>query len=268
MRAKIRFLTISSLIAASALLISGALVPAAFADTGGVSASPSVASPNTTISVISAATLGEATPAGYSDIPVFIAVLTPSGTMYGCISDSSACKLLGFTASSSGTYQCTIPFGGAASTLSVLTTGGVTAAASDCSGSNSGTWTGMSSSLCGGTFPAGVTCTGITGFNDLVAGCSTPPYGVGFGTLSPSTGDTSEVGTYQVVVCWGFVTQSAASVGPVTTFVASTTTFQISPPAGVPEFPLGTFAVLLIALPLLVLARAKFSAPRGPVALA
>jgi len=240
------------------LLLLGPLLPIASANTGGVSAIPGLSPPNTTVSIQIPVTVSLPTPSGYYNTPFFVAVLTPSGFTFGCISSSSACDLVGFTASSPGTYQCDIPFGGAVSSLSVSTSGGVSAF--DCSGSNSGTWTGMSSTLCGGVSPEGANCVGIAGFNDLVAGCTGgSSYFIGFGNpnVGGTQGDTSQVGTYHVVVCWYFATQSA-SAGPMFPAAAYTTTFQIAPTAaGVPQFPFGLVLVIAIVLPLLLIVRAR-----------
>ena len=137
------------------------------------------------------------------------------------------------------------------------TTGGV-AALGDCTGSDAGTWTGMSSTLCCGTIPEGANCVGITGFNDLVTGCNTSPsYDIGFGVpnLTPFAGDTSQSGTYNVVVCWQFATQDPNGGAPTFTSVAGTPTFQITPSTGVPEFPLGLMALFAVAVPVLLLVR-------------
>jgi len=257
---------------ASTLLLLGTFLPAAFADTGGISASPSVAPPNTTISLMSSATITGATAAGYYDSIFFIAVLTPSGFIYGCIGGSSTCGQLDFTSSSSGgTYQCKVPFGGSVATDSLSTTGGVSnyIGCPESGADDSTAWTGISSNLCSGT--SGIytnICSGASGFADLVSTCSNANVGgfIGFGdgSLSPSNGDTSQTGTYSIIVCWNFVTVVNEVV--IGSQVPSTGTFQISPSSGVPEFPLGTLALLAIALPVLVLVRAKFSASRKSVA--
>jgi len=244
----------ASLIAAALLPVLALLSPVTFANSGGVSATPSVAPANTSVSIGLSASVTLPTPSGYVNIPSFVAVETPSGYIYGCISDSSACDLEGFTASSPGTYQCSIPFGGAASTLSGTTTGGVSAPG-DCTGSNSGTWTGMSSTLCGGVAPDGANCVGATGFKDLVSGCTAgSSYWIGFGIPNPppSDGDTSQAGTYHVVVCWNFVTQNPSGGLPVFSSAATTTTFKITA-TSVPEFPLGFAFLLAITAPLLLL---------------
>ena len=236
------------------------LAPAAVANTGGVSASPPLSVPNTAISIQVSATATLPTPSGYYNIPFFVAVLTPSGYIYGCISSSSACDLAGFSASGPGTYQCAIPFGGAASSLVLTTSGGVSAF--DCSGSNSGTWTGMSSTLCGGVAPSGANCVGTTGFNDLVTGCTgASSYFIGFGIPNPppSAGDTSAPGTYSVIVCWNFATQNPNGGPAVFSSAASTTTFQISPSLGVPEFPMGLGFLLAVMIPVLLFVRSKVS---------
>jgi hypothetical protein len=238
------------------LLTLGPLIPVAFANTGGVTATPSIALTDTSISITLLATVTQPTPSGYSNIPFFVAVETPSGYTFGCISSSSACDLLGFTASDPGTYQCIIPFGGAPSTLSGTVSGGVSAPG-DCSGSNSGTWTGMSSTLCGGTSPEGANCVGATGFSDLVSGCTGgSSYFIGFGVPNPppSDGDTSQVGTYHVVVCWNFATQEASGGPPVFSQAATTTTFQITA-TSVPEFPLGLAFLLALFVPALLVIR-------------
>ena len=250
----------ASCIVGLVLLISGSFIPVAFANTGGVSASPPVSAPNTTVSIQISATATLPAPSGFSNVPFFVAVLTPSGYIFGCISDSSACNIMGFSASGPGTYQCTIPFGGAASSLALVTSGGVSA--SDCSGSDSGTWTGMSSTLCGGVAPEGANCVGTAGFNDLVTGCtSASTYFIGFGIPNPppSTGDTSAPGTYSVVVCWNFATQDPTVGGPVFSSAASTTTFQISPSLGVPQFPMGLGLLLAVMVSVLLFVRPKSS---------
>ena len=244
-----------------ALLSSAPLLTAALADSGMTTASPSVAPPNTTISIINNATVSGPTPGGYYDQIFFIAVLTPSGTIYGCISDSSACNLEGFIATSPGTYQCSVPFGGTTESLSSSGTGGVSPLGTECSGSDAGTWTGMSSTLCGGVAPTGATCVGMSGFNDLVNGCGDSSYFIGFGSLTPSSGDTSQVGTYDVVTCWAFFTSTPAT-GTVAKGVASTASFQIESQEGVPQFPIGISALFAIALPVLLLARMKLRSPR------
>ena len=247
------------------MLALGTLLPAAFSDSGGVSPSVSTAPPNSTINLIAQATITAPTAPGYYDQIFFIAVLTPDGTMYGCISGSSACNLIGFTSTGAGTYQCTVPFGGSAASLSSVATGDVVTYG-DCSGSNAGTWTGMSSTLCGGTAPTGANCAGTTGFNELVAGCGgSSVYYIGFGIPepSPSSGDTSQVGTYKVVVCWEFVTVNPASAGDVFSSLASTTSFQITPTSGVPQFPiapLSSLVLVAILLPALLIISRKFRA--------
>lgn len=243
------------------MLAVGPFLPVTFANTGGVSASPNIAAPNSTINIQTSATVTLPTPTGYYNSIFFIAVLTPSGTTYGCIGGSSACDLVGFSATGPGTYSCGVPFGGATSSLSVATTGGVTAPG-DCTGSDAGTWTGMSSTLCGGVAPEGANCVGVTGFNDLVTGCDgSTSYFIGFGVpnLTPFAGDSSQSGTYNVVVCWQFATQDPNGGAPTFTSVASTTTFQITPSTGVPEFPLGLVALLAVAVPLMLLVKAKSS---------
>jgi len=118
----------------------------------------------------------------------------------------------------------------------------------------------MSSTLCGGVAPEGANCVGAAGFSDLVSGCTSgSSYFVGFGIPNPppSVGDTSQVGTYNVVVCWNFATQDPNGGPPIFSQAATTTTFQITG-TSVPEFPLGLFALLAIALPALMVARAKF----------
>jgi hypothetical protein len=252
-----------SFIVGALLLVLGPLVPITLANTGGASVSPSPAPSNTTISIQISASATLPTPSGYDNVPFFVAVLTPSGHMFGCISGSSACDLVGFTASSPGTYQCVIPFGGASSSLAVTSTGGVST--SDCSGSNAGTWTGMSSTLCGGVFPDGANCVGTTGFNDLVTGCTGgSSYAIGFGNPNEpgSTGDTSQAGTYSVVVCWDFATQDPNGGGPAFTSAAYTNTFQITPSTGVPEFPVGLVFLVALSLPVLLIVRAK--SPTAP----
>ncbi|MDA4123214.1 MAG: hypothetical protein OK456_08560 [Thaumarchaeota archaeon] len=258
MRLKSRGIQISCA-AAAILLVLGPFLPLASANTGGISASPPVSAPNTTVSIDVSASTTLPTPDGYYNTPFFVAVLTPSGYIYGCISGSSACDLDGFTASGLGTYQCTIPFGGAAASLSLATTGGVSA--TDCSGSDSGTWTGMSSTLCGGVSPTGANCVGTTGFNDLVTGCTAgSSYFIGFGIPNPppSAGDTSESGTYSVVVCWNFATQDPNGGAAAFSSAAYTTTFQISPSStGVPEFPMGLLALLAVMVPLVLVLRKR-----------
>lgn len=256
----------ASLIAGALLLVLGPLFPATFANTGGVSVAPSVAPANTPISIMLTASVTLPTPSGFSNIPFFVAVETPSGYIFGCISSSSACDLSGFTASGPGTYECSIPFGGAASTLSGTTSGGVSAPG-DCSGSNSGTWTGMSSTLCGGVAPDGANCVGATGLSDLVSGCTGgSTYFIGFGIPNPppSDGDTSQVGTYHVVVCWNFATQDPNGGSPVFSSAATTATFQVTA-TPVPEFPLGLAFLLVVAVPVLLLVKAKSSAVRRSV---
>ena len=246
------------------MLVLGPFLPLAAANTGGVTASPPVSPPNTTVSIDISASATLPTPDGYSNTPFFIAVLTPSGYIYGCISDSSACDVVGFTASGPGTYQCDIPFGGAASSLSLATTGGVSA--TDCSGSDAGTWTGMSSTLCGGVAPEGANCVGSAGFDDLVTGCAAvSSYFIGFGIPNPppSAGDTSESGTYSVVVCWNFATQDPNGGPPVFISAAYTTTFQISPSStGVPEFPMGVLALIAVMVPVVLVLRKRAFSPR------
>ncbi len=120
----------------------------------------------------------------------------------------------------------------------------------------------MSSTLCGGVAPEGANCVGVTGFNDLVTGCTgTSSYFIGFGIPNPppSAGDTSQSGTYSVVVCWDFSTQNPNGGTPQFTSAAYTTTFEITPPSGVPEFPLGLGLILAVAVPILLVMRAKFS---------
>lgn len=265
MRLKPRTLR-ASLIAGALLLVLGPLLPVTFANTGGVSATPSVAPANTSISIILSASVTLPTPSGFSNIPFFVAVETPSGYTFGCISSSSACDLSGFTASSPGTYKCSIPFGGAASTLSGATSGGVSAPG-DCSGSNSGTWTGMSSTLCGGVAPEGANCVGAAGFGDLVSGCTGgSSYFIGFGIPNPppSDGDTSQVGTYHVLVCWNFATQDPNGGSPVFSSAATITTFQVTA-TPVPEFPLGLAFLLAVAVPVLLIVKAKSSAVKRSI---
>jgi len=119
----------------------------------------------------------------------------------------------------------------------------------------------MSSTLCGGVAPEGANCLGITGFDDLVTGCTAgSSYFIGFGIPNPppSAGDTSNSGTYSVVVCWNFATQDPNAGPAVFSTAANTTTFQISPSTGVPEFPMGFALLLAVMIPMLLFARAKF----------
>ena len=236
-------------------------VPVALADSGMVSASPSLAPPNTTISMISNATLSGATPKGYYDVLSYISVLTPSGTIYTCISGSAECNLVGFTATGPGTYQCAIPFGGAAASLSVSTTGGVSPYGGDCTGSDSalfGAWTYQTTSS---TCPTvGNVCTGPSGLADLETLCTSG--GWFGGTGSASTGDTSEAGTYQVLDCWTFYTSSPSS-GPSGKAVVSMGSFTISPASEVPQFPFGLLALFAIAVPALFLLRSRAGVVRA-----
>jgi hypothetical protein len=120
----------------------------------------------------------------------------------------------------------------------------------------------MSSTLCGGVPPEGANCVGATGFSDLVSGCTGgSSYFIGFGIPNPppSDGDTSQVGTYHVIVCWNFATQDPNGGSPVFSTAASTTTFQITA-TSVPEFPWGLAFLLAVAVPLMLLVRAKSSA--------
>ncbi|MDA4119673.1 MAG: hypothetical protein OK436_03705 [Thaumarchaeota archaeon] len=128
----------------------------------------------------------------------------------------------------------------------------------------------MSSTLCGGVAPEGANCVGATGFADLVSGCTGgSSYFIGFGIPNPppSDGDTSQVGTYNVVVCWSFATQDPNSESPVFSSAPATTTFQITA-TPVPEFPLGLAFLLAVAVPVLLLVRAKSSAVKRSIATA
>jgi hypothetical protein len=125
----------------------------------------------------------------------------------------------------------------------------------------------MSSTLCGGVAPEGANCVGATGFSDLVSGCTGgSSYFIGFGIPNPppSDGDTSQVGTYHVVVCWNFATQDPNGGSPVFSSAATTTTFQITA-TPVPEFPLGLAFLFAVAVPALLLVRAKSSAVKRPI---
>ena len=239
-----------SLVLASFLLLLCTFVPAAFADSSGLTASPSAAAPNTTISLINQVTVGEATAPGYTDEIVFTVVLTPSGVILGNI-----VAPISFTSTGSGTYQCSVPFGGAPASLTVSSTGGVTPYGF-CTGDDSTFWSGISSSQCpGGTVTAPPPCSGASGLAGLESAC-TPGTSLGFSPPGISSGDTLQAGNYQVVTCWEFATQSPFA-STVFSWSEATTTFQIQPSAGVPQFPFGLVTLSAIAVPVLILAKAR-----------
>jgi hypothetical protein len=232
------------------ILAVGIVAPVAFADSGAVSASPSTAPPNTTIFLKNIATLTGATPTGYYDTIFSIVVLTPSGTIYIGYDLANA-----FVSSGPGTYECDVPYGGAAASPSVTTTGGASVYYG-CSGSDSTAWSVAVSSVCTGPLYGGPDyyCVGPTDFATLSAYCT--PGGTGPGGAPPSSsGDTSQPGTYQVFTCWEFTLDSSGT----TSYTPIHTSFVIQEFSGVPQFPLGLFVVFAVAFPGLLLVRAKMS---------
>jgi hypothetical protein len=235
------------------ILLFSTFVPAVFADSATASATPSPASPNTTITISNIATLADA-PSRATDGALinYIAVLTPSGTIVGCVFyGGSPCNASFSTASSGGsgsggTGTCNVPYGGASASFSSGETGGITLAGGTCSGNDIGIWGSIGVPGCSGY------CSGTTGYNDLVKACSGG--GSGSSILPSTTGDTSQVGTYLVVVCWLYFTATTIVAAP------ATTSFVIAQSSGVPQFPLGSLAfIALIAatLPLIYIIRAR-----------
>jgi hypothetical protein len=226
------------------VLLSSFLVPAAFAsDTFSVSASPSPAAPNNTVTLSNVANLAGALVGGPPDKEnlFYVAVLTPSGAIWGS-SDWNTYQAL---TTSPGTGTCNIPYGGAVASGSSAVSGGASDLGGGCAGSDAFAWAQIGTTLCGGI------CTGPSGFADLVTFCPTivslalsDPY-----FPNPFGGDTSQSGTYKVVACWNNVATSIA--------VPVQTSFVIVNPSGVPEFPSGLALLMALAVPALIILRRR-----------
>ena len=226
-----------------------ALSPAAFAvDSANDSASPSPASPNTTINLASAVSVdatSASTGLAHSESILYLVVEAPSGTIYACTS-GTACNPSYQSGATPGTGTCSVPFGGT-STLSETITGGVTETGT-CSGSNAAAWGPLSGFGCSND-----PCSGSGDFSALLSSCSGSVTDVFLSIpFSTTHGDTSESGTYNVLTCWSMSVTGTFGLS----FVArAQTTFVITPSTGVPQFPLGMAALFALMVPLLLITR-------------
>jgi len=180
---------------------------------------------------------------------LFILVVeTPSGTILGQGGGD------GYKSTSSpGTGTCVYPFGGAAATGVSSVTGGAIDQGGECTLSDAGQWAQFSLTS-GGCVSW---CSGSSGLAAVISACSgtVSSLGVVFNPPTASTGDTSQVGTYNVVACW-----YNEQLGAGADFNTAQTSFTISSSLGVPEFAGVSVAPLLMVvllLPALLLLRKR-----------
>jgi hypothetical protein len=242
------------------LLLFASSVPAIFAVTMvSTTASPSVAPPNTTINFANTVSLDAvptSAPPNTERLFYILVLQISTGDIFGCVAGSSICQGVFRSGATAGTGTCNIPFGGAATSATTSTTGGVTAA-SVCSGSDSTFWSSSVTEPSIGTC-SNNPCHGAGDFAGLEAYCSgTPAASPGF-VFPGTTGDTSQPGIYQVFSCW--IDQSANAI-------SSEGSFTIALGSGVPQFPLSLSSLLLVALllpPIFLMGR-RFRAVRSPI---
>ena len=173
--------------ALSLFLILGAFLPTSFADSDVVTPSPSVVSPNSTISLMLQAAVTEASATGHYYQVEFIAVLTPLGEILTvALSAVQGCTLR-LRLPVPGHISAQFLSGGAASPLSgLVVSGGVKEYfVGSCSGSDSVTWTGIGSNLCTGVSDGAgdFTCNGASDFAKLATSCGPACTSHGFGGL-------------------------------------------------------------------------------------
>jgi hypothetical protein len=245
-RAYFGLLAVSFLILSSSLIVVFAVEPVS------TTANPSSASPNTTINLENAINMAAVADPSLTNFVVksYTVVLTPSGSILGC---ELYCSGQAQSGTSSGTFTCTVPFGGAVASESSSTSGGVTEVSPPaCNVSDANAW--------GPVFPeapgycSNNPCSGAGDFAGLQSFCNSDGGSSVFQPGPYSQGDTSQPGTYSVLTCWGEVPGEYIDL---VSFMASQTSFTITQSAGVPQFPLGIALLLAVMVPVLLVLRKR-----------
>ncbi len=202
-----------SLLAFGALSLLGT-VPVAHADSvNSVTVLPTSGAPNTVVSI----TLSASVSAGAVE-SFFMVVFTPTGEYF------SQTGHIDNSAGASGTFTCSVPFGGSGPSGSSGPSGGIM---TGCGGSNY--WQPV---IAGGG--------ALSVFESDCPGFPGTTGGTG------GLGSTSQTGSYTAFACLGV---EGGSYG--------TSPFTISSPASVPQFPLGLALLFAVMVPALLMLRKR-----------